>query len=70
MVEKFVDQVLARTPSATIDIVQQITDCIAELDDRISAQLNEVMHHQEFQKLEASGVACMILSWPPRLVRN
>jgi type VI secretion system protein ImpC len=54
VVEKFVDQVLARTPSATIDIVQQITDCIAELDDRISAQLNEVMHHQEFQKLEAS----------------
>jgi type VI secretion system protein ImpC len=54
VVEKFVDQVLARTSSASIDVVQQINDSIAELDDRISAQLNDVMHHPEFQKLEAS----------------
>ena len=54
VVQKFADQVLARTQTTSADVVQRITDCIAELDDRISAQLNEVMHNEEFQKLEAS----------------
>ena len=31
-----------------------IADAIADLDRRISSQLNEVMHHPKFQKLEAS----------------
>jgi type VI secretion system protein ImpC len=54
VVEKFVDQVLANTKRTSSDVVQRITDCIAEIDARISAQLNEVMHHEEFQRLEAS----------------
>jgi type VI secretion system protein ImpC len=54
LVGEFVDQVLAKTNTVGHDVVQRINDCIAELDDRISAQLNEVMHHQDFQQLEAS----------------
>jgi type VI secretion system protein ImpC len=54
VVERFVDQVLSNTQTVSTDVVQRINDCIAELDDRISAQLNEVLHTPEFQRLEAA----------------
>jgi type VI secretion system protein ImpC len=54
VVEKFVDRVLSRTDTASRDVVQRINDCIAEIDDRISTQLNEVIHTPDFQRLEAS----------------
>jgi type VI secretion system protein ImpC len=31
-----------------------INDRISQIDQLISAQLNEVLHHTDFQKLEAS----------------
>jgi type VI secretion system protein ImpC len=53
LVGEFVNEVLA---GATVsnDVVDLINDKIAEIDDLLSAQVNEVLHNAEFQKLEAS----------------
>jgi type VI secretion system protein ImpC len=53
LVGELVNEVLA---GATVsnDVVDLINDKIAEIDDLLSAQLNEILHHEEFQKLEAS----------------
>ena len=36
------------------DVESTIEYWIAELDKKLSAQLNEVMHHADFQKLEGT----------------
>ncbi|MFV0299831.1 MAG: type VI secretion system contractile sheath large subunit [Paracoccus sp. (in: a-proteobacteria)] len=36
------------------DVIDTITSMLAKMDKKLSDQLNEVMHHDEFQKLEAS----------------
>ncbi|GAB3438562.1 type VI secretion system contractile sheath large subunit [Insolitispirillum peregrinum] len=54
LLSEFVDQILAEGQTVANDVVQAINDRIAAIDDLISAQLNEVMHHQDFQKLEAT----------------
>lgn len=54
MIGEFVNQVMAGelTMSKNMDVA--INARIAEIDRLLSAQLNEVMHHEEFQKLEGS----------------
>jgi type VI secretion system protein ImpC len=54
MIEEFVNQVMAGelTMSKNMDVA--INARIAEIDRVLSAQLNEIMHHEEFQKLEGS----------------
>ncbi len=54
MIGEFVNQVMSGelTMSKNMDVA--INARLAEIDRVISAQLNEVMHHQEFQKLEGS----------------
>ncbi len=53
-VETFITEVLSssdkyrRIDKAAVDVM------IAEVDERLSAQINEVLHHNEFQKLESS----------------
>jgi len=55
LLTEFVDQVLAETGDASaIDVVEAINQRIAQIDELISVQLNEVMHHPDFQKLEAT----------------
>jgi type VI secretion system protein ImpC len=55
LVQNFVSQVVEdKSGAPDRDVVQHINDCIANLDELISAQLNEVMHHPDFQLLEAS----------------
>lgn len=55
LVDEFVTSVLAETGGTVSgDVVAAITDRIAEIDDLISLQLNEVLHHPDLQKLEAS----------------
>ena len=43
-----------RTLIASHDVEAILTSRIASIDDRLSAQLNEVVHHPDFQRLEAS----------------
>jgi type VI secretion system protein ImpC len=54
MIGEFVSQVMAGELTMTKDMDTAINARIAEIDRLISSQLNEIMHHEDFQKLEGS----------------
>ncbi len=54
MVKEFVSQFLEGSMTLSRDSEAMINARIAQIDHLISIQLNEVMHHPDFQKLEAS----------------
>ena len=54
LVKNFVSEVLAGTVTLNPDTEAMINARIAQIDALISAQVNEVMHHPDFQKLEGS----------------
>jgi type VI secretion system protein ImpC len=54
LIGEFVNDVLADTETVSSDVVKLINDRIAQIDDLISGQMNEVLHNDEFQELEAS----------------
>lgn len=51
---EFVKQVMAGTMVVSKDTELMINARIAQIDRMISQQLNEIIHHQDFQKLESS----------------
>ena len=54
LISELADQVLAGSVTVSRDLSASIDVRVAEIDALISAQLNEIMHNAEFQKLEAS----------------
>jgi type VI secretion system protein ImpC len=54
LVKTLVEQALAGTVTFDRNLPRTIDRAIAALDARLSAQLNEVMHHQRFLQLEGS----------------
>ncbi|HEX7174315.1 MAG TPA: type VI secretion system contractile sheath large subunit [Pyrinomonadaceae bacterium] len=54
MVAEFVSQVMQGQLTMSRDMEATINARIAAIDKLLSAQLNEVMHHEDFQKLEGS----------------
>lgn len=54
MIAEFVEQVMQGQMVVSKDVEAAINARIAEIDRLLTAQLNEIMHAQEFQKLEAS----------------
>ncbi|MCY4413846.1 MAG: type VI secretion system contractile sheath large subunit [Alphaproteobacteria bacterium] len=54
MVGEFVEQILAEGGSIKTDTVMFINNRIDEIDKLLSAQLDEILHADSFQKLEAS----------------
>ena len=54
MIKEFVSQVLAGTITMGRDTEAMLNARIGQLDRLISAQVNEVLHHPEFQRLEAT----------------
>jgi type VI secretion system protein ImpC len=54
MVKEFVAQVLEGEMKLSRDADATINSRVAQIDHLISLQLNEIMHHPAFQKLEAS----------------
>jgi type VI secretion system protein ImpC len=48
------------TMTISKDTEAMINARIAQIDKLISDQLNEVMHHEDFQKLEGSWRGCTI----------
>lgn len=54
LIGEFVNSVVDAGPSVTDNVLEAIEARIEEIDALISAQLNEVLHAPEFQKLEAS----------------
>jgi len=54
MIAEFVNEVMAGQLTMSKNMDLAINSRIAEIDRLLSAQLNEVMHHEDFQKLEGS----------------
>ena len=54
IISEFVSQVMEGQLVMSKDMETTINARIAAIDKVISAQLNEVMHHEDFQKLEGS----------------
>src|ERR1700733_6963701 len=54
LVKNFVSEVLKGTVTLNADTESMINSRIAQIDALISSQLNEIMHHPDFQKLEGS----------------
>jgi type VI secretion system protein ImpC len=51
---ELVDEVLAGTVSLSKDLAASMDARIAQIDQLLSEQVNAIMHHPEFQKLESS----------------
>ncbi|MFO8174415.1 MAG: type VI secretion system contractile sheath large subunit [Gemmatimonadota bacterium] len=54
MIGSFIKSVLDETVTYSKDTEAMLNEQIRQLDDLLSAQLNEVMHHEKFKKLESS----------------
>ena len=54
LIGELADQVLSGTVVVKRDLATSLDARIAELDNLISEQLNAILHHPEFQRLEAS----------------
>ncbi|HVO98285.1 MAG TPA: type VI secretion system contractile sheath large subunit [Bryobacteraceae bacterium] len=54
LVKEFVSQVLDGSMTISKDAETMINQRIAQIDHLLSIQLNEILHHETFQKLEAS----------------
>ncbi len=54
MIGEFVGQIMAGTLTMSKNMDLAINSRIAEIDRLITAQMNEIMHHEDFQKLEGS----------------
>lgn len=53
-IEQFVQNAMSGQEVVSKDVEETIKCWIAELDKKLSDQLNEVMHHADFQKLEGT----------------
>jgi len=51
LVKNFVTEVLKGTVTIAADTEAMINARIAQIDELISTQLNEIMHHPDFQRL-------------------
>ena len=54
LIKRFVSEVLEGTITVSQDTESMLNARIAQIDHLISLQLNEIMHHEEFQRLEAT----------------
>ena len=54
MISEFVGQVMSGEMTMTKNMDATINARVAEIDRLLTAQMNEIMHHAEFQKLEGS----------------
>lgn len=54
IVSTFVKDVLEGTISWSEDVEAMLNSAIAEIDELVSAQLNAIIHHEKFQKLEST----------------
>lgn len=54
LLQPFIEEVMKGAVTRSDDTVRMITELIGDIDRRVSKQVNEIVHHAEFQKLEAS----------------
>lgn len=53
-VHTLAEQALAQTSLISSDVVKSIEAMIAEIDRKLTEQVNLILHHQDFQKLESA----------------
>ncbi|MGC6447834.1 MAG: type VI secretion system contractile sheath large subunit [Rubripirellula sp.] len=53
-VQTLAEQALSQTALISSDALKSVEAIIAEIDSKLSAQVNEIMHHEDFQKLEGA----------------
>src|SRR3984957_6396178 len=53
-VQTLVTQALADSTLVKTDVIDTIEEMIARLDEKLSAQMNEILHAPEFQQLESA----------------
>src|SRR5215207_4775418 len=53
-VRTLAEQALSATQLVSEDVVKSIEAIIAEIDKKLSEQINKIMHHEDFKKLEGS----------------
>ena len=53
-VRTLAEQALAQTTLIGSDVVKSIESIIAALDQKLTEQVNQIMHHEDFQKLEGA----------------
>src|SRR5580704_5475846 len=53
-VKTLVDQALVDTSLIKADVLDTIEEMIAQLDKKLSAQVNEILHAPEFQQIEGA----------------
>jgi len=53
-VQTLAQQALAHTQLISVDTVRTIESMIAAIDRKLSEQVNAILHHEDFQKLESS----------------
>jgi type VI secretion system protein ImpC len=53
-VSTLAEQALAKTRLISPDVVQSIEAMIAEIDKKLSEQINKILHHPDFQSLEGA----------------
>jgi type VI secretion system protein ImpC len=64
LVGEFVHQILDEGMTVSNDTVAMIEAQVAKIDELLTAQLNEILHHEEFQQLEASwrGLSYLVMN--------
>src|SRR5687768_10652541 len=53
-VRTLAEQALSQTKLIGSDVVKSIEAMVAEIDKKLSDQVNLILHHQDFQQLEAA----------------
>src|SRR4026208_1927706 len=53
-VRTLAEQALSQTKLISADVVKSIEAIIAQLDKKLTEQINLILHHEEFQKLEGA----------------
>ncbi len=53
-VKTLAEQALAQTSLVSDDVLKSVESIIAELDSKLSEQVNMILHHDDFQKLEGA----------------
>jgi type VI secretion system protein ImpC len=53
-VQTLAQQALSKTQLIGNDVIKSINDMIAAIDKKLSDQVNEILHHEDFQKLEGA----------------
>jgi type VI secretion system protein ImpC len=53
-VHTLAEQALTKATLISSDVVESVQAIIAEIDRKLGEQVNEILHHQDFQKLEGS----------------